>query len=153
HLQFFSTTRTLHIAIYITPRFVIHRNDRFHLEAELMNWKRLFRSARAQTARRVAQRIQLGVETLEARTVPTASPYLVPANPAVTFQSILTVGDTVNGYRMVGIPDGLGAFDNGNGTFTVLMNHELTNADGITRAHGGKGAFVSEWIIDKNTLQ
>ncbi len=45
---------------------------------------------------------------------------------------ILTVGDSVNTkldgvspYRMVGIPDGLGAYDNGDGTFTVLMNHEL----------------------------
>ncbi len=28
---------------------------------------------------------------------------------------------------MVGIPDGLGAFDNHDGTFTVLMNHELGN--------------------------
>ena len=26
---------------------------------------------------------------------------------------------------MVGIPDGLGAYDNGDGTMTVLMNHEL----------------------------
>src|SRR5262249_27772909 len=63
------------------------------------------------------------------------------------------VGDSVGGYRMVGIPDGLGAFDNGDGTFTVLMNHELTSADGATRAHGGTGAFVSEWVFDKNTLQ
>jgi hypothetical protein len=54
---------------------------------------------------------------------------------------------------MVGVPDGLGAFDNGDGTFTVLMNHELTNADGIVRAHGSKGAFVSKWVIDKDTLQ
>jgi hypothetical protein len=28
---------------------------------------------------------------------------------------------------MHGIPDGLGAFDNANGTFTLLMNHELGN--------------------------
>ena len=64
--------------------------------------------------------------------------------------SILTTGDSVGGYRMVGVPDGLGAYDNGNGTFTVLMNHEITN--GITRAHGGVGAFVSEFVIDKATL-
>ena len=32
---------------------------------------------------------------------------------------------------MVGIPDGLGAFDNGDGTFTVLMNHELGNTQGV----------------------
>ena len=58
---------------------------------------------------------------------------------------------------MVGIPDGLGAFDNGNGTFTVLMNHEIPNSNpalaGAVRAHGANGAFVSEWVIDKTTLQ
>jgi hypothetical protein len=53
---------------------------------------------------------------------------------------------------MVGTPDGLGAFDNGNGTFTVLMNHELVNTAGIARAHGAKGAFVSKWIVNKSTL-
>ncbi len=30
---------------------------------------------------------------------------------------------------MVGIPDGLGAFDNYDGTFTVLMNHDIRNPD------------------------
>jgi hypothetical protein len=55
-------------------------------------------------------------------------------------------------YRMAGIPDGLGAFDNGDGTFTVLMNHELTNVKGVARAHGGIGAFVSKWVIRKDNL-
>ncbi len=53
---------------------------------------------------------------------------------------------------MVGAPDGLGAFDNGNGTFTLLMNHEIQSSQGVTRAHGSAGAFVSQWVIDKNTL-
>src|SRR5215475_9757642 len=53
---------------------------------------------------------------------------------------------------MVGIPDGLGAFDNGDGTFTLLMNHEIVNTLGIARAHGQKGSFVSKWIINKSTL-
>src|SRR5438477_12673266 len=87
------------------------------------------------------------------------SPYLVRTEPGVVTVSLLTVGDAVNfksdgvtPYRMVGIPDGLGAFDNGDGTFTVLMNHELTAGDGIPRDHGFKGALVSKWIIDKATL-
>nr|WP_263539294.1 PEP-CTERM sorting domain-containing protein [Paucibacter sp. Y2R2-4] len=67
--------------------------------------------------------------------------------------SIITAGDAVGGYRMSGLPDGLGAFDNGNGTFTVLMNHEIGANAGIARAHGGTGAFVSSWVIDKATLQ
>ena len=83
----------------------------------------------------------------------TTASYLVPVDTAVKFASLLTVGDSINGYRMAGIPDGLGAYDNGDGlTFTVLMNHELGNTNGVARAHGGIGAFVSEWIIDRNTL-
>lgn len=82
------------------------------------------------------------------------SPYIVRSQPGVVTKSILTVGDSVNfkadgvtPYRMVGIPDGLGAFDNGDGTFTLLMNHELSSSVGVTRDHGAKGAFVSKWII------
>jgi hypothetical protein len=56
----------------------------------------------------------------------------------------------VDGYRMAGIPDGLGAYDNGDGTFTVLMNHEIPSNLGVVRAHGGKGAFVSKWVIEKD---
>jgi hypothetical protein len=82
-----------------------------------------------------------------------ATPYLTPIANDVQLASILTTGDAVQGYLMAGIPDGLGAYDNGNGTITVLMNHELGSAVGIARAHGGKGAFVSEWVIDKTTLQ
>lgn len=80
-------------------------------------------------------------------------PYLVRSQPGVVLKSILTVGDTApNGYRMVGIPDGLGTFDNGDGTFTVLMNHELGSGVGAVRAHGAKGAFVSRWVIRKDDL-
>jgi len=40
----------------------------------------------------------------------TTEPYLVPSIAGVRTVSILTVGDSIGGYRMVGIPDGLGAF-------------------------------------------
>ena len=80
-------------------------------------------------------------------------PYLVPSVPGVKFISLLTVGDSIEGYRMVGIPDGLGAYASSNGNFTLLMNHELGGTSGIVRAHGSKGAFVSRWIIDRATLK
>jgi hypothetical protein len=80
------------------------------------------------------------------------SPYLKPSLPGIRFKSMLAVNDVIGGYRMVGIPDGLGAFDNGNGTFTILLNHELTNTVGIARAHGSKGSFVSKWIVNKSDL-
>src|SRR5262245_24560726 len=88
-----------------------------------------------------------------------AAPYLVHIDPAVSFESLLTTGDTVGtksdgtDWRMVGIPDGLGAFDNGDGTFTVLMNHELLATEGVVRDHGFAGAFVSRLVIDSTTLQ
>src|SRR5690349_1930779 len=69
------------------------------------------------------------------------SPYALPTLAGGATTSILSVGDSVGGYRMVGIPDGLGAFDNGDGTFTLVMNHELGATAGVTRAHGQKGAF------------
>jgi len=43
----------------------------------------------------------------------TTEPYLVPSLPGVDITSILTTGDAVGGYRMVGIPDGLGTVPNG----------------------------------------
>ncbi|MBL9171844.1 MAG: hypothetical protein JNN07_29205 [Verrucomicrobiales bacterium] len=112
------------------------------------------------------------------------SPQATAKGYAVEIRSLLTVADpvypSVNGYKMLGLPDGLGAFDNGDGTFTVLMNHEIfggsaaggqgivsysTNAltgaitsvtngvaSGVPRAYGGTGATVSEWVFKKNDL-
>jgi hypothetical protein len=112
----------------------------------------------------------LGLAALSAAVVPAGAadvkgpsssqtPYLVGLNPNVSVTSLITVGDAVNTkpdgispYRMVGIPDGLGAYDNNDGTFTVLMNHELAPNVGVVRAHGARGAFVSKWIINKNDL-
>jgi len=93
----------------------------------------------------------------------TQTPYLNASNASnagIEFTSILSVGDVVKKkhkgnetYRMVGIPDGLGAYDNNDGTITVLMNHELGSSAGIVRDHGAKGAFVSKWQIRKNDLK
>jgi RTX calcium-binding nonapeptide repeat (4 copies)/Bacterial protein of unknown function (DUF839) len=85
-----------------------------------------------------------------------ASPYLVAVDPSVRTTSLLTVGDETadgSGWQMVGIPDGLGAYDNGDGTFTVLMNHELGAGDGVVRDHGFAGSFIAKLVIDKTTLE
>ena len=92
------------------------------------------------------------------------TPYVVPVAAGVDVAAILSVGDQVGikagppafagqPWRMVGIPDGLGAFDNGDGTMTVLMNHELGATAGVMREHGQTGAFVSKLTIDKATLE
>lgn len=103
---------------------------------------------------------RLDLESLERRDVmssSSATAYLVPVAPNLNATAILTTGDTVPAvgggtYQMAGIPDGLGAFDNGDGTFTVLMNHELGSTSGAVHAHGSVGAFVSKLVIDKATL-
>lgn len=90
----------------------------------------------------------------------TTAPFLQPLVSDVSFVSLLTSGDVVGQkpdgapWRMVGFPDGLGAFDNGDGTITVLMNHEVTaRQPGAVRAHGANGAFVSRLVIDKASLR
>jgi hypothetical protein len=87
--------------------------------------------------------------------------YLLPSAPGGRAIAILTVGDGVEHpfpYRLAGVPDGMGAFDNGDGTFTLLVNHELKPDEGIPRAHNlgaGKagGAFVSRWRIRTEDLR
>jgi hypothetical protein len=90
------------------------------------------------------------------------TPYTVPVPPGWSTLAIATVGDPAgNGYRMVGLPDGLGAlpgrFEDGryvdkNKYMTVFMNHELGATAGIIRGHGARGSFVSQWTIDLETL-
>jgi hypothetical protein len=89
-----------------------------------------------------------------------STPYVVPTAPGARTVSILTVGESVSPkldgvtpYRMIGIPDGLGAYDNGDGTFTLLVNHELGSGSGTVRAHGTVGATVSAWRIDRESLR
>ena len=113
----------------------------------MKNIARSFLVAAAATVSLSAQ--SFGPSTLE-------TPYLTPTAPGWTSKSLLTVGEAAtNGYLMVGIPDGLGAYDNGDGTMTVLANHEIgaTQATppvllGIPRAHGAAGGFVSKWVIN-----
>lgn len=94
--------------------------------------------------------------TAQAAQGPSSSqtPYVTPTAAGWDVTSIISVGDAAdNGYKMVGIPDGLGAYDNGDSTFTVLMNHELGATLGAVRAHGATGAFVSEWVIRKSDFR
>lgn len=95
-----------------------------------------------------------GMASAQLTTGPSSSqtPYLNPIENGVTFTSIITAGDNVNGYVTCGLLDGAGGYDNGDGTFTMLINHEMGNTSGAVRAHGSTGAFVSKWIIKKSDL-
>ena len=80
--------------------------------------------------------------------------YIVAIAQGWQVKPIMTVGETAaNGYAMVGVPDGLGAYSNADGSFTLLMNHELSPDKGAVRAHGQKGAFVSRWVIEVESLK
>lgn len=86
--------------------------------------------------------------------LPTVGGLNQPAVGDVKTVSIFTVGDTVGGYRMVGIPDGMGVIGNTDGSMTLLLNHEIGATTGSVRAHGNRGGFVSKWNInaDANNL-
>jgi hypothetical protein len=81
----------------------------------------------------------------------TTEPYVLPVTAGVSTIAILTAGDSIGGYRMVGIPDGAGAWKESSTTFNVVVNHELGEGKGVPRAHGSAGAFVSRWVIESTT--
>ena len=86
-------------------------------------------------------------------------PYAKAVGTEYTVTPLFSVDDKVpllggapgQQYRMVGIPDGLGAHANGDGTSTLFMNHELNNTALSEPVVGGaqnRGTFVSQWILD-----
>jgi hypothetical protein len=84
----------------------------------------------------------------------TAPCYILPASdlPADSVRTVglLTVGEAAAGYRMVGLPDGMGLWGN-TGAASMMVSHEIGSTLGINRAHGSKGAFVSRWNLDPST--
>jgi len=84
----------------------------------------------------------------------------VEGGPTLEISNLLTNGEFTNGlnpgdsvYAAPGIFDGLGAYDNGDGTFTVLANSELGNTVGYGYLVDGvalTGARISKFIIDKD---
>ena len=84
----------------------------------------------------------------------TTESYLLPTLSGVRTIPILTTGDTIRGYPDGGNPGQAWAPSTSDlHHFTLIMNHELLAANGIARAHGSKGAFVSRWKIDRRTLE
>jgi hypothetical protein len=83
----------------------------------------------------------------------TTEPYVLGTRPGVNTVSVLTTGDSIGGYRMVGVPDGLGLWAENSTTFNMVSHHELGRAAGVTRSHGSTGAFVSRWNIQRGTFQ
>jgi hypothetical protein len=125
-----------------------------------------FRAPRAVLAAAVIGAVFSATATSQVVQGPSSSrtPYLVPAAPNAgivrNITSLTTTLDLVplasapaTPFQVCGILDGLGAYDSGNGTVTVLANHEINTTLGSIRRHGARGTFVSEFVLDKNTLQ
>jgi hypothetical protein len=84
-------------------------------------------------------------------------PYTMPVGLDYSIIPILSAGDQVprtrdasQAYQMTGIPDGLGAHANKDGTTTLYMNHELVaqnRAEPIIGQPLTRGAFVSKLIL------
>jgi autotransporter-associated beta strand protein len=111
-----------------------------------------------------AASVSLSAQSLIQGPSSSQSSYLTPTAPGWSATAIMTVGDRVGGlpagYMFAGIPDGLGAYSNGDGTMTVLANHEIGATQttppvllGTARAHGAAGGFVSKWVINTSTWQ
>ena len=81
--------------------------------------------------------------------------WLKPTSDVWKVIPLMNVGDSTGAknYRMVGIPDGLGALDNGDGTLSIYMNHEIGKDQGKSRRHYGRGGFVSHLTMDVATLK
>jgi hypothetical protein len=86
-------------------------------------------------------------------------PYVVPIGPEYEIRALFSVDDKVpllggapgQQYRMVGIPDGLGAHPNGDGTSTLFMNHELNSnvlSEPVVGGPQNRGTYVSQFVLD-----
>jgi hypothetical protein len=85
----------------------------------------------------------------------------VAGGPELKISSLITNGEFTDGlnagdsvYAPTGIFDGMGAYDNGNGTYTLLVNSELGSSAGYGYLVNGvalTGARVSKFIVDKDT--
>jgi hypothetical protein len=85
------------------------------------------------------------------------APYTVPVGSDYTIVPLLSTGDRLprtsnpsQQYQMIGIPDGLGAHANADGTMTLYMNHELRNNNNSEPIIGqplNRGAIISRLIL------
>jgi hypothetical protein len=86
-------------------------------------------------------------------------PYVEPVGSHYQVKALFSADDKVpllggaagQQYRMVGIPDGLGAHRNRDGTATLFMNHELgftALSEPVVGGPKNRGAIVSRWTLD-----
>jgi Bacterial protein of unknown function (DUF839) len=105
--------------------------------------------------------VSFGVAAAASLADTTVKPYVEPVGGEYEVDAVFSVDDRVpllggapgQQYRMVGIPDGLGAHSNGDGTSTLYMNHELNftaQSEPVVGGAKNRGAIVSQWILDED---
>jgi Bacterial protein of unknown function (DUF839) len=88
-------------------------------------------------------------------------PYVEPVGGEYEIKPLFSADDKVplldgapgQQYRMVGIPDGLGAHPNGDGTSTLYMNQEFSFdalSEPVVGGPKNRGAIISKWILDSD---
>ena len=122
---------------------------------------------RRQTTAVIALLAVAGVAVAVAAAATSVKPYAVAVGGEYTLTPLFSVSDEVPvlggatnaKYRMVGIPDGLGAYKLSSTRSVLYMNHEFaqrhSNGDLVISEPyvGGtkhRGAFVSKWLLDED---
>jgi len=75
-------------------------------------------------------------------------PYLAPISLQVQqVEPVVTAGESVGRYKACGAPAGLWAERGTQGMVTLSAAHALGADQGAGRAHGARGAFLSQWQV------
>jgi hypothetical protein len=92
--------------------------------------------------------------TAAANSVLNKPEYILPATDAATIKPLAYAGDTFGGFTVRGIPDGMGAMRNADGTITLLSSHEVPSYApiGTFAKAADKGKPVLGTSITKFTL-
>ena len=81
--------------------------------------------------------------------------YVLSKNAAVEIKAIATVGDAVTGTMIRGIPDGMGAYDNGRGGISLLSVHEVSTTAPLALKSKSTtapwGTSITKFTVSKNT--
>lgn len=84
-----------------------------------------------------------------------APPYVQPASPRTRVSPLVTVGQQVpltgqpgDLFRFVGIPDGMGIYDNGE-SLVLLVNHEFNFNVGGPAGPLPTGSRISEFVLER----
>jgi len=94
----------------------------------------------------------LVVQTAHAADVPV---YVLSKSDGATLSVIATTGDKIGSEVLRGVPDGMGAMKNADGTLTLLSNHEISLSNLVAQASktatGTWGSSISKMTYDPKT--